>query len=99
MRANSEVLEQLRSWVTSAQLPEDGRLPPERELAERFGISRAELRKALAVMEAEGGVKRHVGRGTFLPGSELVQALPLAVDIASRTSPPEAMQVRLIVEP
>jgi DNA-binding FadR family transcriptional regulator len=99
MRANNVVLEQLRSWVTSAQLPEDGRLPPERELAERFGISRAELRKALAVMEAEGGVKRHVGRGTFLLRNELIQALPLAIDIASRTSPPEAMQVRLIVEP
>jgi DNA-binding GntR family transcriptional regulator len=74
MRANNEVLEQLRSWVTSAQLPEDGRLPPERELAERFRISRAELRKALAVMEAEGGVKRHVGRGTFLLRNELIQA-------------------------
>ncbi len=99
MRANNTVLEQLRTWLSDAQLPDDGRLPPERGLAERFGVKRAELRKALAVMEAEGRLLRHVGRGTFLSKHSKMDVFPNAVDIASRTSPPEAMQVRIIVEP
>ena len=42
------------------------RLPPERELAGKLGVSRGELRKALSALESEGVVERHVGRGTFL---------------------------------
>jgi DNA-binding FadR family transcriptional regulator len=100
MLADKPVLERLRTWLSDAQLPNDGRLPPERSLAEHFGVKRAELRKALAVMEAEGRLHRHVGRGTFLSEhSTALEVFPNSVDIANRTSPPEAMQVRIIIEP
>lgn len=99
MRANIEILAQFREWLSDAQLPDDGRLPPERELAERFGVKRAEIRKALAVMEEEGRLHRHVGRGTFLAREEHIEIPADALVIARRTSPPEAMQARIIVEP
>ncbi|HZH52144.1 MAG TPA: FCD domain-containing protein [Microvirga sp.] len=99
MRADDSTLGRLRTWLSETQLPDNGRLPPERELAARFGIKRAELRKALAVMEGEGHLRRHVGKGTFL-AKEGIAGIPSAAEIiANRTSPPEAMQARIVVEP
>jgi DNA-binding FadR family transcriptional regulator len=42
------------------------RLPTERQLAADLGASRTSIRRALAVLEAEGHISREVGRGTFL---------------------------------
>ena len=44
------------------------RLPTERQLALDFGVSRAAIRHAMALLQAEGHVSREVGRGTFLRG-------------------------------
>jgi DNA-binding FadR family transcriptional regulator len=101
------VLPQLRAWLAGhglmgAALPEDGRLPPEREIAARLGVNRGEVRKALAVLEAEGQVWRHVGKGTFATRAQPPPGVPGRPDIrdlAQDTSPPAAMEARLIVEP
>lgn len=91
------LLDRLERWLDASALPPSGRLPPERRLAETFQVSRAELRKALAVLEAEGRLVRSVGRGTFLkPGND---APPMVEAIADRTSPPAAMQARFLIEP
>jgi GntR family transcriptional regulator, uxu operon transcriptional repressor len=42
------------------------RLPTERQLATDLGVSRAAIRHAMAMLQAEGHVSREVGRGTFL---------------------------------
>src|SRR5690554_5295211 len=41
-------------------------LPPEKNLAERFGVSIGTLRKAIDELEAENILVRHQGRGTFV---------------------------------
>jgi DNA-binding FadR family transcriptional regulator len=88
----------VRHWLSAARLSADGRLPPERELAKKFCVSRAELRKILAVLAEEGKIQRHVGKGTFLvhPSED---PRPNGQDIAARTSPLAAMQARRVVEP
>jgi DNA-binding FadR family transcriptional regulator len=42
------------------------RLPTERQLAADLGATRTTVRRALAVLEAEGHISREIGRGTFL---------------------------------
>ena len=47
------------------------RLPPERVMAEEFGVGRATVRRALSALAAEGLIESHVGRGTFVAGRYL----------------------------
>ena len=49
-----------------AGLGPGSRLPTERQLAAGLGATRTTVRRALAVLEAEGQISREVGRGTFL---------------------------------
>src|SRR5216684_4476103 len=94
----AQLISTVRHWLSAVRLSADARLPPERELAKKFRVSRAELRKVLAVFEAEGQIQRHVGKGTFVvhPPED---SRPNGEDIAARTSPLAAMQARRAVEP
>jgi len=98
MQSEAEIVQTLESWLLAASLPADGRIPSERALAAQFGVNRAEMRKALDQLEANGRVTRHVGRGTFLT-SGAREIDPGIHVIARHVSPPEAMQARLTVEP
>ena len=44
------------------------RLPSERDLADRFNVDRATLRRAMINLEQEGYIVRQQGRGTFVDG-------------------------------
>jgi DNA-binding FadR family transcriptional regulator len=92
------IVTQLRAYLAQAELPEDGRLPPERDLSGALGVSRTELRKALGALEAEGQIWRHVGKGTFM-GSRPVDTFADIAALAKRTNPAELMRARLIIEP
>jgi DNA-binding FadR family transcriptional regulator len=91
-------LVQLRAYLAQRDLPPDSRLPPEREFCEILGVSRGDLRKALAVLETEGQVWRHVGKGTFI-GSGPIDEVVHVADIAAKTNPADLMRARLILEP
>lgn len=54
--------------------PED-RLPSERELCERFGVSRMTVRQALKELERNGLVFSRVGKGTFVSEPKIDQQL------------------------
>jgi len=49
----------------------DGRLPTERALAERFGVARNTIRRAMDFLESDGLITRHLGRGTFITPTTL----------------------------
>ncbi|WP_332717912.1 FadR/GntR family transcriptional regulator [Pelagibacterium mangrovi] len=97
LEGNGATLVQLRAWLTRRNFPPNTRLPAERELSEQLGVSRADLRKALATLESEGQLWRHVGKGTFT-GSRAIEVLSLA-EIDRETNPAEVMRTRLLIEP
>lgn len=93
-------LTQLRALLAQPEYHSGSRLPPERSLCETLGVTRAALRKALAHLEAEGQIWRHVGRGTFVgPGASGTVAVEGAKAIAAKTSPADIMEARLALEP
>ncbi|QFR34864.1 FadR/GntR family transcriptional regulator [Ancylobacter sp. TS-1] len=92
------IVTQLRGYLAQIDLPDDGRLPPERELSAALGVSRAELRKALDVLEAEGQLWRHVGKGTFM-GSRPLDTFADIAALARRSNPAEVMRARIVMEP
>lgn len=91
-------LVQLRAYLAQKEFALNTRLPPERELAEMIGVSRGDLRKALAVLEDQGELWRHVGKGTFV-GARPIAELSSVAMIADQTSPAEVMRARLVIEP
>ncbi|MDB5370992.1 MAG: GntR domain protein [Roseomonas sp.] len=92
------VLTLLQAYLATTALPASGRLPPERELAEALGVSRAELRKALAALEAEGQLWRHVGKGTFL-GPGPLAAIGDVAHLARGAGAGDMVRARLVLEP
>ena len=98
MRMREQTISALRNYISDARKSGQTRLPPERTLCEQLKIPRGTLRQAYSVLEAEGKIWRHVGRGTFL-GSR-----PPAVDgqltlLTQCTNPEEVMEVRIMIEP
>lgn len=60
------ITEQLESMIIDGRLLAGQKLPPERELAEKFAVSRPSLREAIQKLEAKGLVYRKQGGGTFV---------------------------------
>ena len=56
----------LREKIRKGQLAVGQRLPPERDLAREFGVSRGTLRQALKILEKERLIVSQQGRGTFV---------------------------------
>src|SRR5262249_8011209 len=93
-----ETLSRLRRLVDDSGTGADGRIPPGRELASTLGIGRRSLRRALGVLESEGRISRHQGRGTFVREPGEPTGLPID-HILEHTNPLEVMEVRLAIEP
>jgi DNA-binding FadR family transcriptional regulator len=95
---HKKVVEQIKHFIADQGLGHNQRLPPERHFCEQLGVSRVELRKALACMEADGLIWRHVGRGTFI-GSRPVRNLDDLDFLRQLSNPAQMMDARLAIEP
>lgn len=77
-RVSQAIVEQVKMLLRQGRLKPGDRLPSERELCERFGVSRVTVREALRVLEAGGLIEIRVGArgGAFItsPTSEQIGA-------------------------
>ncbi|WP_344857816.1 FadR/GntR family transcriptional regulator [Planomonospora alba] len=84
------VLARIEEQILAGSLRVGDRLPPERELVELLGVSRAAVREALRVLEAQGVLRSKVGTGpssgsviTAMPSAGLTQLLRLHIALAN----------------
>jgi GntR family transcriptional repressor for pyruvate dehydrogenase complex len=63
-RAFEEIVLQVEEAILEGRLSAGDRLPPERELAEIFGVSRPAVREAMRVLEAFGVITARRGSGS-----------------------------------
>jgi GntR family transcriptional repressor for pyruvate dehydrogenase complex len=101
-RISEVIVEQVRLLIRQGQLSAGDRLPSERELCERFGVSRVTVREALRVLEANGLVEIRVGArgGAFVtaPSSKLVgEGIADLITLASLTAV-EVTESRMVFE-
>jgi GntR family transcriptional regulator len=67
------IAETLREQLLAGELKAGAQLPSEPQLARRLGVSRSELRGAIALLEAEGLLRRAHGSGTFVTDRPLLR--------------------------
>lgn len=61
-----QIRQHLRNDIHSGRTPSGAKLRTESELMERFGVSRATVRKAMSALVDEGLIRRVPGAGTFV---------------------------------
>lgn len=101
-RISEIIVEQIRVLMRQGQLKPGDRLPPERDLCERFGVSRVTVREALRMLESSGLVQIRVGArgGAFVtaPSSDRVGAGLTDMLTLSAISAADVTEVRMILE-
>jgi GntR family transcriptional repressor for pyruvate dehydrogenase complex len=65
-KLSEQVASRIESLVLTNRLHQGDKLPPERELANRFGVSRAVVRESIKLLEERGLVEPRSGRGAFI---------------------------------
>jgi len=76
-----QIIKQIRELITSGQLKPGDKLPPERQLSERLGVSRTHLRNALKKLEFYGILKALPQSGTVVAGMGLPALEGLITDM------------------
>jgi GntR family transcriptional repressor for pyruvate dehydrogenase complex len=100
-RIYEEIVRQVKQLIAEGRLKSGDRLPPERELAEKFVVSRTSVREALRALESLGLIEIRPGEGTFVRQVSLDALVgPLALVMTSqREAIGELFEARRVLEP
>ena len=99
-RLYEEIVEQVRQLIADGRLKPGDKLLAERDLADRFQVSRASVREAIRTMEMMGIIEIRPGEGTFIRETETDDIIrPLAMFLAvERSSFIDMFEMRRIFE-
>lgn len=95
-RLYRQVADQIRTLIETGELSDGARLPAERELAERFSVSRPTVREALIVLEVEGYIQIRMGSGVYI--SRKISPSKSVLPADDSDGPFEILQARCIIE-
>src|SRR4029453_12712716 len=100
-RIYEEIVRQVKAMIAEGRLKGGDRLPPERDLAEKFVVSRTSVREALRALESLGLIEIRPGEGTFVREMSVEWLVePLALVMASqREAIGELFEARRVLEP
>lgn len=82
--------EQIASMIRRGALPHGERIPPTRELASQLGLNRTTVSAAYGLLESDGLIRGHVGRGSFVHYEGPIVASEAADIISFASSRPAA---------
>jgi len=102
MAVTDEAISTIKAMIVSGELKPGQRLPPEKELSERLGLSRNSLREAVKSLEVIRVLDVRRGDGTFVTSLEprlLLEAMSFVVDLHQDSSVIEIFEVRRVLEP
>ena len=102
MAVTDEAILKIKEMIISGELSPGDRLPPEKELSERLGLSRSSMREAVKALEVIRVLDVRRGDGTYVTSLEprlLLEAMSFVVDLHDDSSILELFAVRRILEP
>ena len=101
-RLYEQIVQQIEDSIVKGDLKAGDQLPAERDLAQRFGVSRTAVREAVKALREKGLVEAYSGRGTFITDGT-TQAVRQSLDLMVKIGQPEGStylaEVRAILEP
>ncbi len=102
-RISENIVEQIRKAILRGELKIGDRLPSEKDLSKKFGVSKASLREAYRVLEAYGllEIKQGMAGGAFVKQVDLKTIKDGLVNYFFFQNPSihEYTQIRIFVEP
>ena len=96
------IVQQVEESILKGQLKPGDQLPAERDLAQRFGVSRTAVREAVKALREKGLVEAYSGRGTFVTDGTshaIRQSLDLLIRINQQEGWAHLAELRYILEP
>ncbi|WP_432543708.1 FadR/GntR family transcriptional regulator [Kineococcus sp. SYSU DK002] len=101
-RSQSEaVVQSIKQMLVSGELGPRARLPVEKELAARLGVSRGTLREGVRALAAMGVLETRQGDGTYVTSLDarlLLSPVSFVVDLQSADGGRQLQQVRRVLE-
>jgi GntR family transcriptional repressor for pyruvate dehydrogenase complex len=101
-RLYEQIVQQIEESILKGVLKPGDQLPAERELAQRFGVSRTAVREAVKALREKGLVEAYSGRGTFITDgtSQVIrQSLDLMTRIGQQEGSMHLTELRQMLEP
>ncbi|TXR46585.1 FadR/GntR family transcriptional regulator [Phyllobacterium endophyticum] len=95
-RLYRQVADQVRTLIENGDFAVGERLPGERELADKLGVSRPTIREALIALEVEGLVHIRMGSGIYV--TRLQRAKPAPSPSEDMEGPFELLRARSLIE-
>jgi GntR family transcriptional regulator, transcriptional repressor for pyruvate dehydrogenase complex len=102
MAVTDEAITKIKEMIVSGEMQPGSRLPPEKELSERLGLSRNSLREAVKALELIKILDVRQGDGTYVTSLQphlLLDAMSFVVDLHQDRSVIEIFEVRRVLEP
>jgi GntR family transcriptional regulator, transcriptional repressor for pyruvate dehydrogenase complex len=100
-RIYEEISTRLQTLMQSDDLKPGDRLPPERQLAVMFGVSRNSVREAIKSLEQHGMLVSKPGAGTFISANSKANVAMALGDAFARERHrlEDIFELRLLLEP
>ncbi len=102
MAVTDEAILKIKEMILTGEIGPGDRLPPEKELSERLGLSRSSMREAVKALEVIRVLDVRRGDGTYVTSLDpglLLEVMSFVVDLHDDSSILEVFAVRRILEP